>query len=64
MKTNMGEYLAKVEIIKTLSNRVKEIRADMEYKIESYGEDFNCWPDWALEEYKDRSSTADYIAKI
>lgn len=61
MKNNMSEYLAKVEIIKTLTKRVKEIRTDMQYNIESYGEDFNSWSEWALEEYKQLSSTADYI---
>lgn len=61
MKTNMGEYLAKVEIIKTLSKRLKEIRKDIEDSIEYYGEDFNCWPEWKLEEYKELSTTADYI---
>lgn len=61
MKTNMGEYLAKVEIIKTLSKRVKELRVEMEDKIEYYGEDFTSWPDWAVDEYKDISTIADYI---
>ena len=61
MKTNMGEYLAKVEIIKTLSKRLKDLRAETENKIEYYGEDFNEWPEWTLEEYKEISTIADYI---